>query len=177
MDWASGVVHNADIVAVDCIPASTDITGTVLKGQLAIKGNITRILLQHKRSFPNQLSCSYTVTWDDGHDCSDRSRQSIRSNFTVMEHDAHVDFDLIESGLIKPDSTMEIHSLLLASNQSPLCCFSSDTGEYNDVPMLITQSLLLRQLEGENFERIGFLTSKYWTDVELSHHIGSERWL
>ncbi|CZR56613.1 uncharacterized protein PAC_06502 [Phialocephala subalpina] len=120
--WTSGIEYNAVVIAAECIPASADPTGAILKGHLVMKGNITRALLRHKKSFPDQPSCSYTVTWLAGR----RDRVRIGSNFTVNGHDANVDFDLIESGLIKPDSDMEVHCLRLASTQSPLRTFCLD---------------------------------------------------
>jgi hypothetical protein len=76
------------------------------------------------------------------------SRVSIRSNFTVNGCAADVDFDLIESGLVKPDSDMEVHCLRLASTQSLSRTFETSTRDYFVVPRLITWSLLLRKIEG-----------------------------
>lgn len=172
--WTSGIDFNAVVVAAECISASVDPTGAVLKGYLVIKGNITRTLLRHKRSFPNQPSCSYTVTLGAGRDYQDMSRVSIRSNFTVNGCAADVDFDLIEGGLVEPDSDMEVHCLRLASTQSPLRTFEMSTCEYLVAPRLISWSLLLRKLEGENFERIGFLTSEYPMKAESGSEVNSE---
>jgi hypothetical protein len=164
--WRSGIEFDAVVIAAECIPASADPTGAVLKGYLVIKRNITRTLLRHKRAFTNQPSCSYTVTWGTGLDDQDRSRVSITSNFTVNGCAADVDFDLIESGLVKPDSDMEVHCLRLASTKSSLRTFDAHTRDYREVPRLITWSILLRQLDGESFERIGFVTSEYLMKVD-----------
>jgi hypothetical protein len=170
--WTSGITYDAVVIAAECISASADHTGAVLEGHLIIKGNISRALLQHTRFFPDQPSCSYTITRFAGY--QDESRACIRSNFTVDGQGADVDFDLIEGGLIRPDSNMEVHCLRLASTQSPLHTFDTNTRDYSVVPRLVIWSLLLRQLEGENFERIGFLTSESKMKAECDSEVASE---
>ena len=89
---------------------------------------------------------------------------SIRPNYTVDGHDADIDFDLVQSGVIKLNSVVEVHCLCLASAPAPQTTFNMTTRQNVVLPMRRRWSILMKQLEGDTFERIGSLTS----DLEMN---------
>jgi hypothetical protein len=150
-----------DIISVECIPSSLDPMGSVAKGQLMIKGGGRPALLEHRQVFSGLHTRHFSVTR------SNIRSINIRSNFTVEGQEANVDYDLIEQGLMKPNSVMSIYCLYIAGMPFTRRIFRIRHGDYISCLFYKTWALLLRCVDGNNFERIGLLVSEHSNGSEV----------
>jgi hypothetical protein len=159
---AGGVTYWIDIISAECVPSSLDPMGTVAKGRLVIRGAGRPALLSHREDFSGRYTRHYTV--DRHNACS----FSIQSNFTVEGQNANVDYDLIEHGLMKPNSDMSIYCLYIAGMPCTGRSFDVSLGEYTDCLAYMTWALLLHRVDGENCERLGLIVSKHFYSEGVS---------
>ncbi|KAF2181897.1 hypothetical protein K469DRAFT_691524 [Zopfia rhizophila CBS 207.26] len=156
---------HAEIIAYQCVPASADLTGSVSTGHLKVKGIISQALLRYTQSLVGQPSCSYIASCGTTQAPFNESKVRIKPNYTVGGHKAYVDFDLIQDGLLKPNSAIQIHSLHLASYYYSDRILELPTCQYVTRPGRRSWSLLLRQVEDDKFERVGELEEDYHHDT------------
>lgn len=150
-----------DITSAQCTPSSLDPMGTVAKGHLVIKGSGRPAYLKHREACEGHVTRHFSV----GHPSSGSIH--IRSNFTVDGQEANVDYDLIERGLMNPNSDMSVYCLFLGGISLTQRVFVRDQDKYISSPVLRTWSLLLYCVEGEIFERVGMLVSDHFDEDEF----------
>jgi hypothetical protein len=150
-----------DIISAECIPSSLDPMGSVAKGRLVIKGGGRPALLNHRQVCSGRYTRHFSVTR------SNVRSIYIRSNFTVEGQEANVDYDLIEQGLMKPNSVMSIYCLYIAGTPFTQRTFRSRQGDYISCLAYRTWALLLHCVDGKNFERIGLLVSEHFNRSEV----------
>jgi hypothetical protein len=150
-----------DIISAECIPSSLDPMGSVAKGQLVIKGGGRPALLNHREVCSGRYTRHFSVTR------SDVRSMNIRSNFTVEEQEANVDYDLIEQGLMKPNSDTSIYCLYIAGMPFTQRVFRLHQGDYISRLVYRTWALLLHCVDGNDFERIGLLVSDHFDRNEV----------
>lgn len=140
-----------EIVSAETTPSSLDPMGTVAAGQVVVVGSSRPGLLRHLEAGMGDKSRHYTCEQLK----SDTFR--IQSHFTVDGEEAHVDYDLIEHGLMKPNSELSITCLDIAETSSVVLMTHGNKTAHWAEPKTMTWSLLLRRIEGEKFERVGLL--------------------
>jgi hypothetical protein len=152
---AENVTSWIDIISADCPASSLDPMGTVAEGQLTIKGSGRPARLKHGENCEGDNTRHFTV-----------KRTGINSiyscsNFTVDGKGVNVDYDLIEHGLMKPNSEMSIYCLYIAGMSSTQRTFVPSQGDYILRPVYKVWSLLLHCVDGGNYERVGFQFSEH----------------
>lgn len=150
-----------EIISTECIPSSVDPTGTVSNGRLVINGSGRPAVLRHQEDCAGRETRHFSVKRRK------ISSFSVCSNFTVDEQEAYVDYDLIEHGLMEPNSDMSIYCLYLAGMTSARRTLLLGRGEYILSPLYTMWSLLLRCLDDGTFERVGLLMSEYCDGNEV----------
>lgn len=149
-----------EIIAAECLASSLDPTGLVKKGQLIMKGHGPPARLRHREKCAGHETRHFTVKQ------TDINSFNIFPNFTVdgqqayME-EAYVDYDLIEHGLVEPNSDMSIYRLYIAGMSDTKRAFDRKQGNYVWEPVYRTWSLLLQGIDMEKFERVGFVVSEH----------------
>lgn len=144
-----------EIISAECSASSLDPMGTVANGRLVIKGSGRLACLKHRENCGGGDTRHFTVK------CTGVDSVHIRSNFSVDGHEANVDYDLIEHGLMRSNSDMDIYCLCLASMSFMRRTFLLGREDYDLRPVCRTWSLLLRCVDGKNFERLGLLVSDH----------------
>ena len=162
-----------EIVSAECTPSSLDPTGTVASGSLVIKGSGQGARLKHKEvwSGPGR---HFSVTH------TNLGSISILSNLTVGEREVFVDYDLIERGLMKANSDMSIYCLYIGGMSIPRDLYNQVEGLHTPDSTLTSDSvliawrLLLHRINGNIFERVGFLESYHADGKETTIRNGLE---
>ena len=156
------VTYWVEIVSATCTPSSLDPLGTVASGRLALRGRSRESFLQHRENCTGRETRQFSITH------SSPRFSYIRSNFTVEGHEVDVDYDLINHGLMEPNSDMSIHCLDLATMSLTRQVFISENATYKACLVYKTWSLLLRRVHDDCFERVGFLASEHSMADEMS---------
>lgn len=144
-----------EIMSAECIPSSVDKLGAVSEGRLVVRGSTRPALLSHKDDCERADTQHFSMLGIDT-----RTR-SITNHFKVEGQDANVDYDLIEQGLMEPNSDMSIHCLHIAGAPFDRCIYYRSQRECANHPAYKMVFLLLRCVGDQIFERIGFLHCDY----------------
>lgn len=152
---AENVTFWIDVISAECTPSSLDPMGKVAEGRLIIKGGCRPAILKHRESCEGHDTRHFSVSH------SGPDSVSIRSNFTVDGQEANVDYDLIAHGLMKPNSDMSIYCIYLCGMPFTRRIFARSQADYISRPLYKMWSLLLHRVDGEIFERVGFLVSEH----------------
>ena len=153
LDETKNVTCLVEIISAECSASSLDPMGTVANGRLVIKGSGRLASLKHREEGNDSHHFTFERTGIRSH--------RFHSNFSVDWHEANVDYNLIEHGLMRSNSDMRIYCLCLASMSFTERVFVLGQGYYDFRPIYKTWSLLLHCVDGTNFERIGFLISDF----------------
>ena len=155
------LTYKIDVITAECTPSSVDQLGAVLQGRLVVKGRSRQVLLRHTED------CIGTKTRHYSSEIIDVQSYSVKNHFDVENQSAMVDYDLIEQGLMKPNSAMSVHCLEIAGTHYMQSVSNDESREeYSLQPAYRSWSLLLHCVGGNNFERVGLVKQFYLTEKE-----------
>jgi hypothetical protein len=149
-----------EAMCAECATSSLDPMGTVATGSLVIKGSGQPARLKHRESCTGHVTRHFSVTH------TSTNSLSIHSNFTVDGEDAHVDYDLIEHGLMKANSDLSIFCLYIGGTSITQQVFSLGQGDYIPHSFFRTWSLLLHCVDDKIYERVRLLVIDHFNSDE-----------
>jgi hypothetical protein len=149
-----------EVIFAECAPSSLDPMGTVATGSLVIKGSGQLARLKHRESCTGHVTRHFSVTH------TGVNSLFIHSNFTVDREHAHVDYDLIEHGLMNANSDLSIFCLYMGGTCVTQQIPRLDQGDYIPQTFFRTWSLLLYCVEGNIYERVGLLVIDHFDSDE-----------